>query len=79
MYLFLIALETIFATTKNNPNIKVLNIFNHNHLHTTYANDATFLNEQKSISELMKTFELFSTFFDLEANILNVRLQAQVL
>ena len=65
--------------TKNNANIKDLNIFNHNHLFTTYANDTTFLNEQKSISELTKTFELFSTFSDLEANISNVRLQAQVL
>ena len=31
-YLFIIALEIIFAMIKSNPNIKGLNIFNHNYL-----------------------------------------------
>ena len=56
---------------KSNPNIKGLNIFNHNYLYTAYADDTTFfLNDQKSIRELMKTFKLFSKFSGLKPNIL---------
>ena len=33
-YLFIIALEIIFAMIKSNPNIKGLTIFHHNYLHT---------------------------------------------
>ena len=32
-YLFIIALEIIFAMIKSNPNIKGLNIFNHNYFY----------------------------------------------
>ena len=60
---------------KSNPNIKGLNIFNHNYLYTAYADDTTFfLNDQKSIRELMKTFKLFSKFSDLKSNILKCEL-----
>ena len=56
---------------KSNPNIKGLNIFNYNYLYTAYADDTTFfLNDQKSIRELMKTFKLFSKFSGLRLNIL---------
>ena len=56
---------------KSNPNIKGLKIFNHNYLYTAYADDPTFfLNDQKSIRELMKTFKLFSKFSGLKPNIL---------
>ena len=56
---------------KSNPNIKGLNIFNHNYLYTAYADDTTFfLNDQKSIRELMKTFKLFSKFSGLKRDIL---------
>ena len=56
---------------KCNPNIKGLNIFNHNYLYTVYADDTTFfLNDQKSIRELMKAFKLFSKFSGLKPNIL---------
>ena len=49
-YLFIIALEIIFAMIKNNLNTKGLNIFNHNNLYTAYADDTTsFSNDQKSI------------------------------
>ena len=70
-YLFIMALEIIFAMIKSNPNIKGLNIFNHNYLYTAYADDTTFfLNDQKSIRELMKTFKLFSKFSGLKRDIL---------
>ena len=49
-YLFIIALEIIFAMIKSNLNTKGLNIFNHNNLYTAYADDTTsFSNDQKSI------------------------------
>ena len=39
-------------------------MFNHNYLHTTYADDtAFFLNNQKLISELMKTFFWLKTLY----------------
>ena len=49
-YLFIIALEIIFAMIKSNLNTKGLNIFNHKNLYTAYADDKTFFsNDQKSI------------------------------
>ena len=59
-YLFIIALEIIFAMTKSNPDVRDLRIFNHNYLHTAYADYRTFfLSDQKSIRQLMKTLKLF--------------------
>ena len=73
-YLFIIPLEIIFAMIKSTPNIKGLNIFNHNYLYTAYADDTTFfLNDQKSIRELMKTFKLFSKLSGLKPNILKCK------
>ena len=59
-YSFIIALEIIFAMIKSNPNVRDLRIFNHNYLHTPYADGRTFfLSNQKSVRQLMKTFKLF--------------------
>ena len=56
---------------KSNPKLKDLNIFNHNYLYTAYAGDQIFfLNDQKLIRELLKTFKLFSKFSGLKPNIL---------
>ena len=56
---------------KRNPNIKGPSIFNHNYLYTSYVDDTTFfLNDQKSITELIKAFKLFSKFSCLKPNIL---------
>ena len=53
-YLFMLALEIFFAFVKNNPKVKGLNIFKHEYLYTTYADDITFFLEDKnSIIELM--------------------------
>ena len=41
-YLLIIALEIIFAMIKSNPNIKGLNIFNHDYLYTAYTDCTTF-------------------------------------
>ena len=70
-YFIITALEIIFAMIKSNPDIKGLNLFNHNYLYTAYADDTTFfLNDQKSIRELIETFKLFSKFSSLKPNIL---------
>ena len=55
---------------RNNKEIKGLNIFDHLFLYTAYANDTTFfLENKKSIEELLKTFTLFSSFSGLKPNI----------
>ena len=41
-YLFIIALEIIFAMIKSNPNLKGHDIFNHNYLYIAYADDTSF-------------------------------------
>ena len=69
-YLFIVTLEIIFVIIKSNPYIKYLSIFNHNNLHRAYTDDTIFfLTDQKSFSELMKNFRLFSKFSDLKPNI----------
>ena len=40
-YLFILALEIIFAMIKINLNIKGLNIFNHKSLYTAYADETS--------------------------------------
>ena len=52
-----------------NENINGLNICDKTFLYTAYADDTTFfLRDQKSIIELMKTFDMFSTFCGLKPN-----------
>ena len=71
---FIIALEIIFIINAKSNSNKGLNIINHSNLHTAYADDTTFfLNDQNSISELMKVFKLFSKFSVLKPS---MRLQA---
>ena len=52
-----------------NENINGLNIFENTFLYTAYADDTTFfLKDKKSVIELMKTFDIFSTFSGLKPN-----------
>ena len=52
-----------------NGNISGLNIFENTFLYTAYADDTTFfLKDKKSVKELMKTFDIFSTFSGLKPN-----------
>ena len=68
-YLFILALEVLFISIKNNQNIKGLEIFKHEFLYTAYANDSTFfLKNIKSVKELIKSFERFYPFSDLKSN-----------
>ena len=69
-YLFILALEVLFVSIKNNRNIKGLEIFKHEFLYTAYADDSTFfLKNIKSVKELIKSFERFYPFSGLKSNI----------
>ena len=46
-YLFITALEIIFAMIKSNPNLKGNDIFNHNYLYIAYADDTSFIKQSK--------------------------------
>ena len=50
-----------------NENINGLNIFVNTFLYTVYVDDTTFfLKDEKSVIELMKTFDIFLTFSGLK-------------
>ena len=46
-YLFILILEIVFLSIKENKNIKGLNIFNHTFLYTAYADETTFFLKDK--------------------------------
>ena len=46
-YLFILVLEIVYLSIKENKKIKGLNIFNHTFLYTAYANDTTFFLKDK--------------------------------
>ena len=69
-YIFILALEVLSFLVRNNQDIKGLNILDHLFLYIPYADDTTFfLENKKSIEELVKTFTLFSSFSGLNPNI----------
>ena len=68
-YIFILALAVISFLVRNNKDIKGLNIFDHLFLYTAYGDDTFFLENKKSIEELVKTFTLFSSFSALKSNI----------
>ena len=66
-YLFVLILEIAFLFIMQNENINGLNIFENTFLYTAYADDTTFfLKDEKSVIELMKTLDIFSTFSGLK-------------
>ena len=68
-HLFTLVLEIFFIFVKNNPKVKGLNIFKHEFLYIADADDATFfLNDVKSIIELMNELNTFSNFSGLKLN-----------
>ena len=68
-YLFIIALEVLFCLIKANPDIEGLQHFSHTFLYSAYADDNTFfLRNEKSATELIKTFDQFSLFSGLKIN-----------
>ena len=68
-YLFILVLEITFLFIMQNRNINCLNSFENTFLYTAYADDTTFfLKDEKSVIEVMKTFDIFSTFSGLKPN-----------
>ena len=68
-YLFMLVLEILFLCIKQNKNIQGINIFNHIFLYTAYADHTTFfLKDKESLIEVMKAFDIFSSFSGLKPN-----------
>ena len=68
-YLFIIALEVVFSLLKANPGIGSLQFFSHTFLNPAYVDDTTlFLRNEKSATEVIKTFDKFSLFSGLKIN-----------
>ena len=61
--MFILGLEIFFIFVKNNPKVKGINIFKHEFLYTTYADDTIFFfKDRNSIVELMNELNTFSNF-----------------
>ena len=68
-YLFILVLEKVFLSIKENKNINGFNIFNHIFMYTEYADDTTFfLEDKESVIEVRKVFDIFSSFYGLKPN-----------
>ena len=68
-YLFIIALEVVFSLIKANPDIEGFQFFSHTFLYSVYADDTTFfLKNEKSATEVIKTFDKFSPHSVLKIN-----------
>ena len=68
-YLFILALEVVFSLITANPDIEGLQLFSHTFLYSAYVDDTTFfLRNEKSATEVIKTFDKFYLFSWLEIN-----------
>ena len=68
-YLFITVFEVVFSLIKANPDIEGLQFFSHTFLYSAYADDTNFfLRNQKSATEVIKTFDKFSLFSGLTIN-----------
>ena len=66
-FLFMLVLEISFLFIMQNENIDSLNIFGKTFLCTAYADDNKFfLIAERSVIELMKSFDIFSMFSGLK-------------
>ena len=68
-YLFILALEVVFSLITANPDIEGLQLFSHTFLYSAYEDDTTFfLRNEKSATEVIKTFDKFSLVSGLKTN-----------
>ena len=68
-YLFILALEFAFLFIMKIKTSRALIFLKKTFLYTAYADETTFfLKDEKSVMELMKTFNIFSTFSGLKLN-----------
>ena len=69
-YLFILCLEILFMSIKNNKNIKGIKMFQNTFLYTAYTDDSTFfLKDKNSVKELLNTINYFSSFTGLKPNL----------
>ena len=62
-YLFILVLEIVFLSLKQNKNMKGIELFQHEYLYTAYADDTTFfLKDKNSVILLFIVFRNFSLF-----------------
>ena len=68
-YLFILVLEIVFLSLKQNKNMKGIELFQHEFLYTAYADDTTFfLKNKNSVILLFDVFHNFSLFSGLKPN-----------
>ena len=67
-YLFIIALEVFFSLIKANLNIEGQQLLSHAFLYSAYTNDLYLIRNEKSTTEVIKTFDKFSLFSGLNIN-----------
>jgi len=68
-YLFILVIEVFFQMVRNNSLIEGLKILDFEHKFTSYADDSTFfLQNIRSVKELLKTFDTFSRYSGLLLN-----------
>ena len=68
-YLFILVLEIVFLSLKQDKNMKGIELFQHEFLYTAYADDTTFfLKDKNSVILLFDVFRNFSLFSGLKPN-----------
>ena len=66
-YLFIIVLEFFFLHFRENQSIKPHNIFSHDFLYTTYADDTPFfISNKNSVIELLNVFDILPVISELK-------------
>ena len=76
-YLIILALEVVFSLIKANPDIEGLQFFSHTFLYSAYADGSTFfLRNEKSATEVIKTFDKFSLFSERKIDNAKLRMSA---
>ena len=70
-------MEVVFSLIKANSDIEGLQFFSHTFLYSAYADDSTFfLRNEKSATEVIKTFDKFSLFSELKIDNAKLRMSA---
>ena len=68
-YLFILLLETVFNSIKQNKYIEGMTFFDHTFLYAAYADVFTFfLKDKESVNEVMNVYDTFSTYSALKPN-----------
>ena len=70
-------MEVVFSLIKANSDIEGLQFFSHTFLYSAYADDSTFfLRNEKSATEVIRTFDKFSLFSERKIDNAKLRMSA---